>query len=179
MDIFRQELREALPAHLRDLLTVEWIPWELVKRRHGDLPNDPVLALFSAYKCVLSYSYPIASLAMQKIPRDSSGCLRCGTCCTHMRPGAVSASTYRRWKERRALVSEFYAPVGKGRNPRHTCWFFSGVRLRLCPLLFCNLVDGKPFCSIHHLGRGHRPRACARFQPNPPLCSTGQVLLVP
>jgi hypothetical protein len=174
IDPFRQKLSEFLPDHLTGLLAAEWIPWALVRQRHGDLPNDPVVALFSAYKNILSSSHPVQELAACEIPPDSSGCLRCGTCCTFMRPGSVSAATYRKWKKRGALVSDFYKSVEKGRNPRHTCWFFGGTRLRICPLLLQNSRDQKPFCSIHHLGRGYRPSACARFVPNPPLCSSGQ-----
>lgn len=179
MDLFRQELSAVLPVHLCDLVSAEWIPWEMVRRRHGDLPNDPLVALFDAYHLILSRSHPVEALAAQRIPDDSSRCLRCGTCCTHMRPGAVSAATYRRWKERGTLAGEFYMAVGEGRNRRYTCWFFGGVRLRICPLLFRNLEDGRPFCSVHHLGRRHRPSACARFQPNPPTCTWGEVVLVP
>lgn len=179
MDPFRQTLSEVLPDHLTGLLTARWIPWALVRQRHGDLPNDPVVALFSAYHYLLTRSFPAEKLSRSLIPGDSSGCMRCGTCCTFMRPGAVSANTYRKWEDRGALVSKFYEPVSRGRNPRHNCWFYGGVRLRICPLLLQNIRDSNPFCSIHHLGPEHRPAACARFRPDPPLCSTGQVLLVP
>lgn len=179
IDPFRQTLSEVLPDHLTGLLSADWIPWALVQQRHGDLPNDPVIALFSAYDHLMNRSFPVNDLAASVIPPDFSGCLRCGTCCTFMRPGAVSAATHRKWEKKGTLVSEFYGPVGKGRNPRHSCWFYGEIRLRICPLLLQNKKDGKPFCSVHHLGPGHRPPACARFQPNPPLCTTGQVLLVP
>jgi hypothetical protein len=168
-----------LPRHLHDILEWDFIPWDYVKNRHGDVPNDPFIALFDAYY-QLGDLLDLEALSLQVIPEYGGNCLRCGSCCAYMRPGTVSASTYRKWEERGALVAMFYSPVGrKKRNPTYSCWFNNGTRLRLCPFMFMNRNDQKPFCAIHHMGRDYRPRACSRFHPNPPICQTGQFVFVP
>lgn len=151
-----------------------------MKNRHGDLPNTPLIALLEAY-LRLDDLLDMESLSLMEIPPpDSGGCLRCGSCCTYLRPGAVSGRTWRRWERSGMPVAYFYSPFkGKDTPSSYTCWFNNGVRLRMCPFLLLNRMDGKPFCCIHHLGRHHRPRACSRFAPNPPICQTGDFVPVP
>ncbi len=170
-------VRKIIPDHLDFLLYKKWVPWDWIARRHPDLPEGPLTALFEAY-LFLSRELDLDSLSNQDIQEDSGGCLRCGWCCACLRPGFVSASLVRRLRGRGAIVAEFYRPAGKGRNPRYGCWFFAGVHLRICPLLFRNRIDGKAFCSIHHLGKKFRPPTCGRFQPNPPGCATAQLSLM-
>jgi hypothetical protein len=168
-----------LPGHLHDILEWEFIPWMYVKNRHGDFPNDALVSLFESYRW-LGERLDLANLAVHHLPDDSRGCLRCGSCCAYMRPGAVSAATYRRWEEEGALVARFYTPVGRRkRNPTYNCWYNNRVRLRLCPFLMNNLNDLKPFCVIYHMGRNARPRACSRFRPDPPSCQMTHVVIVP
>ena len=176
--LFQEDLYRLLPAHLRNLMGEEWVPWKWVAQRHSDLPPRETIALFEAYHHLTGFM-PLRELAALTLPEDSDGCQRCGTCCAWMRPGAVSASTYRRWRERGASVSLFYEPVNRRKNPRYSCWFYSGTRLRMCPLLLQNRLDGKPFCSIHSQGRGYRPPACIRFRPKFPICALDEAPLVP
>ena len=179
MDHYLMSLRGELPEHLHTILSWDFIPWTFVKNRHGDHPNTPLVALLDAYYR-LNGILDLESIASAIIPSDSGGCLRCGSCCTYLRPGAVSGRTWRRWEKTEVPVALFYDPVGK-KKPHFTynCWFNNGVRLRMCPFLLMNRNDSKPFCSIHHLGREFRPRACSRFPPNPPTCQTGNFVPVP
>jgi hypothetical protein len=176
---YLESIRGEIPSHLHGILKWDFIPWSYVKSRHGDQPNTSLISLLDAYR-ILGDLLDLPSLASTTIPDDSSGCLRCGSCCSYMRPGAVSGRTYRRWEQNGMPVARFYGPVGK-RNPRssYTSWFNCGVRLRICPFMLINRVDWKPFCCIHHMGREYRPRACSRFAPNPPVCQTGDFVPVP
>jgi hypothetical protein len=148
---------------------MEWIPWNWVESRHSDLPEEKITALFEAYH-YLSNTLPINFLASRAFPADSNGCARCGYCCTCLRPGLVSSETIRKWREQDGLAAEFYKPVGRWRNSRYNCWYHGDVRLRICPLLFRNVRDGRTFCSIHHLGDRFRPPACVRYRSCPPDC---------
>jgi hypothetical protein len=179
VDLFLQSIGKEVPGHLHEILAWDFIPWDYVKKRHGDAPNDPLVALLDAYS-QLADVIDLEALCSRDIPDFAGNCLRCGSCCAYMRPGTVSSSTYRKWQEMGAPVARFYSPFGKKkRNPTYNCWYNNGIRLRLCPFMFVNRNDLKPFCAIHHLGRDHRPRACSRFSPNPPLCQTGQFVFVP
>lgn len=88
-----------------------------------------------------------------------------------MQPGAVSERTWRKWQSAGALVADFFRPYGRSGRPDYHCWYWSSVRLRMCPLLLRNTLDGKTFCAVHHMGPGHRHPACSTYRPNPPLCS--------
>lgn len=178
MDNYLTSLREELPEHLHTILSWDFIPWNFVKNRHSDRPNNPLLALLEAYSSLDSL-LDLESLASMALPSYPGGCLRCGSCCAFMRPGAVSVRTWRRWEKTGVPVALFYSPVGK-KKPYSTynCWYNNGERLRMCPFLLMNRIDSMPFCSIHHLGREFRPRACSRFPPNPPTCQTGDFVPV-
>ena len=179
MDHYLMSLRGELPEHLHTILSWDFIPWNFVKNRHGDHPNTSLVALLEAYSR-LADLLKLESIASATIPSDSGGCLRCGSCCTFMRPGAVSGRTWRRWDRTGVPVALFYSPVGKKKpHSTYNCWFNNSVRLRMCPFLLMNRNDSKPFCSIHHMGREFRPRACSRFPPNPPTCQTGNFVPVP
>ncbi|UCG39111.1 MAG: hypothetical protein JSV00_02440, partial [bacterium] len=85
--------------------------------------------------------------------------------------GPVSARTARQWHDQDALIADFVRKIGKGDHPSYVCWFYDGVRLRMCPLLLRNSLDGRSFCCVHHLGPHHRHPACSLYRPNPPLCT--------
>jgi hypothetical protein len=176
---YLDSLRAELPEDLHPILLWDFLPWNFIRARHGDHPLTPLKALLKAY-AILNGVFDLGSLAMMKLPSDSSGCLRCGSCCAYLRPGAVSGRTYRKWEMESVPVAHFYSPVkNRIKDSTYTCWFNNGTRLRMCPFLLLNLVDGKPFCCIHHMGKRYRPRACSRFQPNPPVCQSGNFVPVP
>jgi len=172
--LFKESLTEVLPDHLCDLVSKEWIPWKWVENRHSDLPEKEITALFEAYN-YLSRTFPIDSLASHVFPENPHGCARCGYCCTCLRPGLVSSKTIHKWREQDGLAAEFYRPVGRWQNSRYKCWYHRDVRLRICPLLFRNIRDGKTFCSIYHLGDDYRPPACVRHRACPLECSIDPV----
>ncbi len=165
-NFFKESLIEVLPDHLGDLVSKEWIPWKWVEKLHPDLPEKQIIALFEAYN-YLSYNIPIYHLASRELPDDPDGCQRCGYCCSYLRPGIVSSETIRYWREQAGLAAKFYRPVGRWRNSWYKCWYHGDVRLRICPLLFRNTMDGKTFCSIHHLGDDFRPPMCVRHRACP------------
>ena len=169
-NLFKESLTGMLPDHLGGLVSMEWIPWKWIENRHSDLPAKELMALFEAYSLVAD-TIPVDSLASRTFPEDPEGCQRCGYCCTCLRPGIVSFETFRMWWEQDALAAKFYRPVGRWRNSRYKCWYYQGVRLRICPLLFRSARDGKTFCSIHHLGDHFRPPVCVRHRTCPPECS--------
>lgn len=169
-----EALRNIIPHRFEDLLLKEWIPWDWVDRCYSDLNKEHLTALFEAYR-FLSGEMDLDSLSDQDIQDDSSGCLRCGWCCTYLKPGFVSSHQIRKWRMRGALVAEFYRPVGEGKSTRYGCWFSGQIRLRICPFMFRNRRDRNVFCSIHHMGSKFRPATCRRFQPNPPDCATFQL----
>jgi hypothetical protein len=176
---FTDLLRTELPGDMHHILDREYLPWNLIKARHGDHPLAPLTALLDAY-CAADRILDLGTLATINIPEDSSGCLRCGSCCAYLRPGAVSGRTYMDWRIRGRPVAMFYSPVENWpAGSSYNCWFHNGVRLRMCPFLMMNLNDGLPFCCIHHMGKRHRPGACSRFQPDPPACQTGNFVPVP
>ena len=179
MDHYLHSLQDEIPEHLHRILSWDFIPWNFVKNRHSDHPNTPLLALLEAYSH-LDDLLDLESFASMVLPSDSGGCLRCGSCCAFMRPGAVSGKTYRRWKRTGVPVALFYSPFKKKKPfSTYNCWFNNCERLRMCPFLLVNRIDSKPFCSIHHMGRDSRPGACSRFSPNPPICQTGDFVPVP
>lgn len=178
MAVFREKLCELLPGHLRDLVSVEWVPWTWVRQRHTDLPKEQITALFEAYRHLLSSSHPVEDLASRTIPGETRGCIRCGSCCACLLPGPVSRNVFRFWSKQGMLMGKFVAPGSRGFKRIYTCWYFEGVRLRMCPLLHRNLTDGKAFCSVYHLGSAHRHPACVRYRPGPPLCEITQPELI-
>ena len=183
MDKFFRSLGEEVPGHLHHILAWDFIPWSYVRCRHGDFPNEPLVALLDVYS-QLAELIDLEALCSQVIPEFSGACLRCGSCCAYKRPGPVSASTYRKWEELGAPVARFYSPVDEPveeeeKDPTYHCWFNNGTRLRLCPFLFVNRIDQNPFCAIHHLGDENRPPPCSAFEPQPPLCQTAPVIIAP
>lgn len=178
MLLFRNRVEETLPARLAYLVDAEWVPWDHVLSRHPRLPDDSLLALFNAYHHILSHEHPILTLARRRLPRRPGRCHRCGSCCADLRPGRVSVSTYRRWVREGCLVADFHHGSTGDPGAGYSSWYFSGVLLKMCPFLAVSLADGKFFCSLHHLGRGHRPSACVSFRPNYPHCELGRVHLV-
>jgi hypothetical protein len=170
MGLFLQALEELLPGHLYDILDWDFIPFNHVADRHGDLPGPPLIALFEAYLC-LHKNLNLETLASQSVPEESWGCMRCGYCCTSMRPGSVKASTYRSWEEAGAPVAWFYSPSQwRNKNPVYKCWYHNGIRLRICPFMLINLWDLKPFCSIYHMGNDFRPSECSGYLPRHETC---------
>jgi hypothetical protein len=166
-----RSLQIELPESLSRVVGWEFIPWDLVRHRHGDEPHDPLLALLKAY-IVVARQINLEKLASGMIPSGSSTCLRCGTCCVHKRPGPVAPAIYDDWDKRKVPVARFYRKVDRVSEAVYDCWFHEETRLRLCPFLMLNMADGRPFCSIHHLGDENRPPRCSAFEPCPPLCQT-------
>jgi len=170
MGHFLQALEELLPGHLHDILKWDFLPLTHLKDRHSDLFGPPLTALFEAYLILDDY-LNLKTMASQDIPEDSWGCMRCGFCCTFMRPGPVTAATYRDWEKEGAPVAWFYNVRGKWKkNPVYKCWYYNGIRLRLCPFLFINRNDSMPFCSIYHMGDDFRPPVCSDFHPRHVTC---------
>jgi hypothetical protein len=169
IESLREKARERLSARFRHLLSANWIPWSLVWRRHDEPHLEPMTALLSAYQHI-SQNPSILELSEQRIPVDSQGCLRCGACCSFMRPGQVSAVTFRKWQREGAVIENFFKAFGREEQPTYHCWFFEGVRLRMCPLLLQNVLDGRTFCAVHHHGPDQRHPACSGYRLNPPLC---------
>jgi hypothetical protein len=158
---------------LRKILGWDFIPWNHVKDLHDDLPGPPLIALFGAY-LFLDRNLGLKALASQSIPEESWGCMRCGFCCTSMRPGPVKAPTYRSWEEAEAPVAWFYRPSGRRkRNLVYRCWYHNGVCLRICPFLLANRNDSRMFCSIYHMGNDLRPPVCSGFHPRHATCRSG------
>ncbi|MDF1535853.1 MAG: hypothetical protein P1S46_05035 [bacterium] len=177
MDDFYR-LPEQVPGYLQDILQWDLIPWNHVKDRHGDSPDEPLISLLDAYR-QLGELVDLWSLSSRTIGEYEGTCTRCGSCCAHRRPGSVSSSTYRRWLEMELPVAMFYnQDDGADPGSSFSCWFHKGIRLRICPFLLVNLVDGKPFCAIHHTGNENRPPACSEFLPHPPTCQTTSLPLV-
>jgi len=177
MESFKENIREILPGELHEMVSREWIPWKWVEHSYADLPRDIITAHFYAYQLV-DRTLEVEALASKALP-DTGACLRCGTCCTIMSPGGVSASRHRKWRENGALIAQFYTPRKKKRNSSFTCWFHNGVRLRMCPLLCLNQVDGSTFCVVYHQGDKFRAPTCARFRPNPPRCDLPLAMMMP
>jgi hypothetical protein len=170
MEHFLEALGELLPGYLYDIVEWDFIPLMHIKDRHSDLAAAPIEALFGAYLW-LGKNLDLRALASQDIPGESWGCMRCGFCCTFMRPGPVKAATYRGWEKAVAPVARFYKPSGKEkRNSTYRCWYHDGIRLRMCPFMFTNRIDQRPFCSIYRMGEKFRPPACSRYIPRHETC---------
>ena len=167
---YLRSLEEILPEHLRQILEWEFIPWSFIKTRHTDLTSSSLTSLLGAYQ-LLQDHLDLESIAMQKIPEDSWGCMRCGFCCSSMRPGPVKATTYMDWENAGAPAALFYEARRKGKNRVYKCWYYGGVRLNICPFMLINLNDSKPFCSIYHMGDEYRPSVCAKYVPRHETCT--------
>ena len=173
MGHFFQALEELLPGHLHKILKWDFIPFDHVKDRHSDLAGPPLTALFEAYLC-LGRNLDLKALTSQNIAEDSWGCMRCGFCCTSMRPGPVTAATYRDWEKAEAPVAWFYSSSERRKgNLVYKCWYHNGVRLRICPFMFINRNDSRTFCSIYHMGDDFRPPVCTDFHPRHVTCRPG------
>ena len=170
MDRYLRSLEELLPGHLHEILEWEFIPWDHLKDRHSDLSGPHLTALFEAY-LYLNRHLDLKTQASQTIPEKSWGCMRCGFCCTSMRPKAVRSSTYQRWEKADAPVAWFYSFSGKVKKGRdYRCWYHNGIRLRICPFMFINLNDSRSFCSIYPMGDNFRPPACSSCNPRHETC---------
>lgn len=172
MDGFWNALEELLPDRLHGILTWDFLPFNHIKDRHGDLSRPHLTALFESYGRI-GQSLDLGALVLQSIPEESWGCMRCGFCCTSRRPGTVKASTYKGWIEAQAPIAWFYSPTVLGKkNPDYRCWYHDGVRLRMCPFMLINRNDARPFCSIYHMGDSCRPPVCSRYVPRHGTCTT-------
>lgn len=164
-------LKRILPHRLHEILDWDFIPLRHIEDRHRDLSAKHLTALFEAYHFI-SQNLDLEFLSSAEIPRDSWGCTRCGFCCTYMRPGPATDSTYRKWEEAGSPLIWFFSPQGAStRNPLYRCWYFNGVRLRMCPLMFTNRKDLRTFCSIYAMGDDLRPSACSRYIPRHETCT--------
>jgi hypothetical protein len=130
---------------------------------------EPLLALFKSYEHILS-NLRVRELAQTRISGEATDCERCGMCCAFMRPGPVSFRTWGKWQREGALIADFFEAFGNEDHPAYHCWYFTGVRLLMCPLLLRSVVDRKTFCAVYHMGSTQRHPACSTYRPNPPLC---------
>lgn len=179
MGSFTSALRGVLPAHLNGILDWDFIPFDHIEKRHGDLSAVHLTALFEAY-LLLGQVLDLESLASVEIPEDSWGCMRCGFCCSNMRPGPVKASTYLEWKEAGSPLVLFYSSQGtKTKNPVYRCWFSKGTRLRICPFMLLNRIDLRAFCSVYGTGVDLRPSECSKYKPRHETCTGKQIELEP
>jgi len=170
MSPYFQALEKLLPEHLRDILEWDFVPWNFIQDRHANLAPAPLTALFQAYLDLNNY-LDLEALVSQKIPETSWGCERCGFCCTSMRPGPVTAAIYEVWEQAGIPIAWFYKPAGKWRrNSLYKCWYHNDVHLRICPFVFINRYDSRPFCSIYHMGAQYRPPICSSFHPRHESC---------
>ena len=176
---FLQDLEELLPAHLHDLLKWEFIPWNHILDHHRDMSGPPLTALFDAYLSLNSH-LGLKTLSSQNLPENTWGCMRCGFCCTSMRPGPVAAATYRYWEKAGVPVALFYKTRARRKtNPVYRCWYHNGVRLRICPFMFINLKDSRTFCSIYHMGDEYRPSMCSGYIPRHETCTSNKLDIPP
>jgi len=172
MDPFLLALRETLPGKWHPVLTWDFIPWTFIESRHPRLPCPALTALLEAYR-LLATLLDLETLVSREIPAESWGCERCGFCCTSMRPGSVDAPTYRAWEEAGAPAARFCSQRSwKGKGSVYRCWYHNGVRLMICPFMFINRVDHKPFCAIYFMGDCYRPSVCSRYIPRHETCTS-------
>ncbi len=172
-------LEELLPGYLRHMLSWDFLPWDHVGDHHSDLSDPSLTALFDAYLNLDSY-LDLESIASQDIPEGSWGCSRCGFCCTSRRPGPVTADTIWNWEKAQAPIALFYSARGQNkRNPAYRCWYHNGIRLRICPFMFVNRNDSRPFCSIYHMGDDFRPPACSGYLPRHKTCNASSLEIEP
>ena len=169
MEHFRFKLGQILTPDLAYLVASEWVPLEQVRLRHQGEHGGELIALFKAYKHIHS-RLQVIELSETPIPVGSDRCRMCGTCCSIMRPGPVSARTFRAWDGEGKLIADFFYTAGRGEHPTYICWIWGGECLRMCPLLLHNVASEKPFCSVYHLGPDQRHPACSTYRANPPLC---------
>jgi hypothetical protein len=176
---FLRDLESLLPESLHPVLKWHFIPWGKVRERHADLTGPPLVALFEAYHSIDDL-LNLESLAWKIVPEESWGCMRCGFCCSYMRPGPVPARLFLEWEKAGVPVAWFYKPRKKGKpNSTYRCWYNNGTRLRICPFMIVNLTDGKPFCSIYHMGDDHRPPVCSKYVPRHETCTAEKLDIEP
>lgn len=179
MGPFKRELEAQLPGHLHGVLSWDFIPWDRVRERHTDMAVPHLTALFEAY-LRMDRHLDLKTLASRKLSEGSWGCMRCGFCCSYMRPGPVPAAQFERWKSTGTPLAWFYSPRRRGRsNTLYRCWYSNGIRLRICPFMLINLEDSRPFCAIYHLGEDQRPSVCSRYVPRHETCTATQLSLEP
>jgi hypothetical protein len=172
MDHYLMWLREELPGNLHSVLSWDFIPWSFVEDRHRNLPCAPLIALFDAY-LLLDSHLDLEAMVSLEIPPQSWGCERCGYCCASMRPGPVKPSAYRAWEAAGAPVAWFYSPQGRrNKNSVYRCWYHNGVRLMICPFMFINRKDHRPFCAIYPMGNEFRPSVCSKYIPRHEACTS-------
>ena len=175
---FFKSLKEILPENQHKILGWEFIPWSFIRARYKDLTSPSLISLLEAYLLLEDHLH-LESIVSQRIPEDSWGCMRCGFCCTSMRPGPVKAATYLAWEKAGAPVALFYEARRNGKNRVYKCWYYNGVRLKICPFMFINLNDSKPFCSIYSMGDEYRPSVCSNYVPWHEDCTSKQIELEP
>ena len=175
---FLQSLKEILPEDQHRILQWEFIPWSYIKSHHTDLTSSSLTTLLEAY-LLLEDHLNLESIVSQRIPEDSWGCMRCGFCCSSMRPGPVKAATYQAWKDAGAPVALFYKARRKRKKRVYKCWYYRGVRMKMCPFMLINLNDSKPFCAIYHMGDEYRPSVCSNYVPRHEACTSKQMEFEP
>jgi hypothetical protein len=122
---FRFKLGQILTPDLAYLVKAEWVPWEHLRLRHRGEQDRELVALFEAYQHIQS-RLPVTKLSETPIPVGSDRCRMCGTCCSIMRPGAVSARTFRAWDGEGKLIADFFYTAGREDFPTYICWIFQG-----------------------------------------------------
>lgn len=180
----RQTLIESGLMALRKIhkpMDLPWIPWRWVQRLYPPGNSQDYAALFKAYhrvRSILDIKEIITRLPPQ---RQGDACRRCGQCCALLLPEPVTDRKMYHWMRSDSPVHLFYSLITSG--PRagrfYTGWYYEGVRLKMCPLLFRDPFTGNDFCAIYHLGPGQRPPGCEGFKPNWPHCEVSQRPLVP
>ncbi len=168
-----------LPRRVGSVARSRWIPWSWILERHFASSMEPLLALFGAYRFIDSRIDLKRLSSLAETPGPTT-CRRCGSCCAELNPGPFETWEYDFWTRHDSLIRYFVQPVdnGQGNCQRYEGWYYDGVRLRMCPLLFTNGSKSMAFCSTYHQGPGHRPEACEQFRPNYPHCEISQMPLV-
>ena len=179
MVALKQALKDLLPECRHEVLAWDFLPWDYIRDRHPDMAAKPLVALFDAYS-LINTTLNLEEIVQQELPQGSWGCMRCGFCCSSMRPGPVRSATYRKWENTGAPVAWFYRPRRKERkNSLYRCWYHNGVRLRICPFMLVNRSDSKPICAIYHMGDDLRPPVCSRYVPMHETCTAKQLEIQP
>ena len=168
-----------LPGRTGSVARSRWIPWTWILERHSASSLEPLLALFEAYRFINS-KVDLGRLAALADPGGKTPCRRCGYCCAELNPGPFEAHEYDFWTAHNSLPRYFVQPAVDAplNGRRFEGWYYEGVHLRMCPMLFSNGSKSMAFCSTYHRGTGHRPEACERFRPNFPHCEISQRPLV-